>query len=88
MKGIGAGLPLATWHMFTEQFYNERLIVDVLKIGVSVGAKVYGVKQEERPVIEAGEIERVIAKLKEAEERRARELEEIVKRAVEEGGSS
>jgi len=39
MESVNAGLPLATWPLFAEQFFNERLLVDVLKIGVAVGAK-------------------------------------------------
>ncbi|PNX61047.1 soyasapogenol B glucuronide galactosyltransferase-like protein [Trifolium pratense] len=31
---------MITWPMFAEQFYNEKLLVDALKIGVSVGSKV------------------------------------------------
>ncbi|KAG2573455.1 hypothetical protein PVAP13_7KG253700 [Panicum virgatum] len=37
LEAIAAGVPMATWPFFAEQFINERLIVDVLGIGVSVG---------------------------------------------------
>ncbi|CAO2043063.1 unnamed protein product [Urochloa humidicola] len=37
LEAVAAGVPLATWPFFAEQFINERLIVDVLGIGVSVG---------------------------------------------------
>ncbi|KAK2361236.1 soyasapogenol B glucuronide galactosyltransferase [Trifolium repens] len=40
LESLNAGLPMITWPMFAEQFYNEKLLVDVLKIGVSVGSKV------------------------------------------------
>ncbi|GAU20249.1 hypothetical protein TSUD_353130 [Trifolium subterraneum] len=39
LESLNAGLPMITWPMFSEQFYNEKLLVDVLKIGVSVGSK-------------------------------------------------
>ncbi|KAK2431601.1 soyasapogenol B glucuronide galactosyltransferase [Trifolium repens] len=39
LESVYAGLPMVTWPLFAEQFYNEKLLVDVLKIGVSVGAK-------------------------------------------------
>ncbi|TVU15159.1 hypothetical protein EJB05_38666, partial [Eragrostis curvula] len=37
LEGVAAGVPMATWPLFAEQFLNERLIVDVLGVGVSVG---------------------------------------------------
>ncbi|EES08873.1 hypothetical protein BDA96_05G208700 [Sorghum bicolor] len=37
LEAIAAGVPMATWPLFAEQFLNERLIVDVLGVGVSVG---------------------------------------------------
>ncbi|XP_045796029.1 soyasapogenol B glucuronide galactosyltransferase-like [Trifolium pratense] len=40
LESVNAGLPMITWPMFAEQFYNEKLLVDALKIGVSVGSKV------------------------------------------------
>ncbi|KAJ1413619.1 UDP-glucuronosyl/UDP-glucosyltransferase [Sesbania bispinosa] len=39
LKSLNAGLPMITWPMFAKQFYNDRLLVDVLKIGVPVGVK-------------------------------------------------
>ncbi|XP_058737116.1 soyasapogenol B glucuronide galactosyltransferase-like [Vicia villosa] len=39
LESLSVGLPMITWPMFAEQFYNEKLLVDVLKIGVPVGAK-------------------------------------------------
>ena len=38
LEGVTAGLPMITWPMATEQFYNEKLVTEVLKIGVGVGA--------------------------------------------------
>ncbi|CAL5026365.1 unnamed protein product [Urochloa decumbens] len=37
LEAVAAGVPMATWPFFAEQFINERLVVDVLGIGVSVG---------------------------------------------------
>ncbi|KMZ72823.1 Flavonoid glucosyltransferase, family GT1 [Zostera marina] len=39
LEGISAGLPMVTWPSFSDQFLNERFIVDVLEIGVMVGVK-------------------------------------------------
>ncbi|MBA0774045.1 hypothetical protein Gotri_009285 [Gossypium trilobum] len=49
LEGIIAGLPLITWPMSNEQFYNEKLIVQVVKIGVKIVLK--AIKQ----VIDGGE---------------------------------
>ena len=38
LEGICAGVPLVTFPLFAEQFINEKL-VQVVKIGVSVGAE-------------------------------------------------
>jgi len=31
---------MITWHLFIEQFFNEKLIVQVLEVGVTVGSEV------------------------------------------------
>ncbi|KAJ6797164.1 scopoletin glucosyltransferase-like [Iris pallida] len=94
LEAVSAGLPLVTWPLFAEQFYNERLVVDVLGIGVSVGMKEYTAYPEERGLVEAETIknaaEEVMGSGEEAQERRrrARELGETARRAVGKGGSS
>ncbi|GMP84845.1 hypothetical protein CsSME_00038215 [Camellia sinensis var. sinensis] len=40
LEEICAGMPITTWPMFGEQFCIEKLIVQVLRIGVSVGVEV------------------------------------------------
>ncbi|CAL5378925.1 unnamed protein product [Camellia sinensis] len=91
-EGISAGLPMVTWPVFAEQFFNEKLVTDILRIGVGVGS----LKWKSRTA--SGGIEReAIAKAvkrvmvgEEAEEMRsrARELKDLAKKAIEEGGSS
>ncbi|PNX70478.1 soyasapogenol B glucuronide galactosyltransferase-like protein, partial [Trifolium pratense] len=89
------GLPMITWPMFAEQFYNEKLLVDVLKIGVSVGSKVNKfwvsidedvVRREE--IAKAAEV--LMGRGDESGEirRRARKLCDEGKKSIEEGGSS
>ncbi|RWR84984.1 UDP-glycosyltransferase 73C1-like protein [Cinnamomum micranthum f. kanehirae] len=96
MEGICAGLPLITWPQFGEQFLNEKLIVNVLKIGVSIGVEA-ALKwfEEEKNVLVKMEVvkkavERLMGSDNEAEERRmrARELAESARKTMEEGGSS
>ncbi|XP_030492858.2 UDP-glycosyltransferase 73C4 [Cannabis sativa] len=97
LEGICAGVPLVTWPLFAEQFYNEKFIVQVKKIGVRVGAEVvvpigdeekYGVLVKRDHVKEG--IEMVMDKGKEGEERRLRAKQFAIqaKKAVQKEGSS
>nr|QDH43895.1 myricetin 3-O-(6'-O-caffeoyl)-glucosyl 1,2-rhamnoside 1,2-glucosyltransferase [Crocosmia x crocosmiiflora] len=94
LEGVSAGLPLATWPMHVEQFFNERLIVDVLRIGVSVGVKKLAFKPEDNELMEAEMVKKAVDELMGSGEaadlrrQRARELGEKARKAVEEGGSS
>ncbi|KAM2569014.1 hypothetical protein TB2_009174 [Malus domestica] len=96
MEGICAGLPLITWPLFGDQFLNEKLVVQVLKIAVSVGVE-YPVKwgEEEKigVLVKRENVTKAIEKVMDGEEsegrrERAREFGEMAKRAAEEGGSS
>ncbi|CAD5189740.1 unnamed protein product [Musa acuminata subsp. malaccensis] len=96
LEGVSAGVPMATWPLFAEQFFNEKLIVEVLGIGIGVGVKEYAAREHEqkRKVVMAEAIAKTVARLmgggEEAEgmRRRARELGEMAANAVEIGGSS
>ncbi|KAJ7946077.1 Glycosyltransferase [Quillaja saponaria] len=39
LEGVAAGVSMITWPGAFEQFYNEKLVTEVLKIGVSLGDK-------------------------------------------------
>ncbi|GLT52001.1 hypothetical protein SLA2020_253670 [Shorea laevis] len=97
LEGIGAGVPLATWPLFGEQFYNEKLIVQVLEIGVRVGTPVVtqlgdeekcGVMVKEEDVKKA--IEKLMDEGEEGKKRResAQKFAAMAVKAVEKGGSS
>nr|UYE91533.1 putative glycosyltransferase [Anoectochilus roxburghii] len=94
IEGISAGLPMVTWPLFADQFCNEKLLVEVVKVGVGVGSKVCSMNAEDRQLVEAEAVEEAVRKVmgegEEAEERRrrARDLAEKARRAVEKGGSS
>ena len=95
LESVSAGLPMITWPMFAEQFYNEKLLVDVLKIGVSVGAKEnkFWTSLGEDAMVGREEIAKAVVELMGKEEsiemrRRARELGDASKKTTEEGGSS
>nr|UXB92748.1 glycosyltransferase [Helleborus thibetanus] len=94
-EGISAGLPMITWPMFADQFYNEKLVTQVLKIGIAAGNKTWKWWMEADTVFVTKErVNQVVAQLMgsgtEADDmrRRARELGNMAKKAVEEGGSS
>ncbi|KAL8245198.1 hypothetical protein R6Q59_011456 [Mikania micrantha] len=97
LEGVCAGVPLVTWPQFQEQFYNEKLVVQVLRIGVSVGAQktvLWGDEDKSGEVVTSKEfikaIEMVMEDGEEGEERRkrAKELSKMANKALEEGGSS
>lgn len=91
IEGIAAGKPMVTWPVSAEQFFNEKLVTNVLKIGVAVGVQqwvtVYGDK------ITSGAVEKAVTRImtgEEAKEMRSRveALAGMAKRAIEEDGSS
>ncbi|RWW21233.1 hypothetical protein GW17_00014619 [Ensete ventricosum] len=95
LEAVSSGVPMVTWPLFADQFFNEKLITEVLRIGVAVGAKQSTVDAEERPLLAAAEIERVISQLMDGDDeeakrmrRRVRKLSLMAKTATEEGGSS
>ncbi|CDP01301.1 unnamed protein product [Coffea canephora] len=95
MEAMTAGVPLISWPLFAEQFYNEKLLLEVLKVGVSVGADHYHASPIiEDPLVESKQIQAAINRLISSSEEsqeirdRAKEMAALAKRAVEEGGSS
>ncbi|KAG1335545.1 UDP-glycosyltransferase 73C3 [Cocos nucifera] len=95
LEAMSAGVPMITWPYFGDQFVNEKLVVDVLGIGVAVGVKMpfSYLKEDSPPAAKADDIEEAISRLmdkgEEGEERRKR-AEELAGKAVRamEGGSS
>ncbi|XVE49226.1 hypothetical protein DITRI_Ditri01bG0065500 [Diplodiscus trichospermus] len=91
LEAVCAGVPLVTWPVASEQFYNEKLITEILKIGISVGAKKWArlvgdfVKRE---AIEKAVKDIIVGDRAEEMRCRAKALGEKAKKAVEKGGSS
>ncbi|KAJ6749005.1 GLYCOSYLTRANSFERASE [Salix purpurea] len=97
LEGISAGLPMVTWPLFGDQFCNEKLVVEVLKIGVSVGSEVtlkWGEEEKFGVLVKKEQVKNAVnSVMNEGEEskerrRRARELSKMANKAVEEEGSS
>ncbi|XP_065009959.1 anthocyanin 3'-O-beta-glucosyltransferase-like [Musa acuminata AAA Group] len=94
LEGMSAGVPMVTWPLFAEQFFNEKLVVDVLRVGIAVGATVCSNRKEKRALVKAEAIKKAVDELmgsgEEAESRRKRaeKLKELAIKAVAEGGAS
>ncbi|KAK8476841.1 hypothetical protein V6N11_082611 [Hibiscus sabdariffa] len=96
IEGISAGVPLITLPLLADQFSNEKLAVQVLKIGVSLGVdKPTNVGDEKSGfLLKKEEVQNAIEKLMDdgnegmERRRRAKEFGEKAKKAVEVGGSS
>ncbi|XP_020267500.1 UDP-glycosyltransferase 73C5-like [Asparagus officinalis] len=88
LESVSASFPMVTWPNFAEQFLNEKLIVEVLRIGVSLGVKgpsKWGVENTDGRV-KNDDIEKAVSSLfgedKEAKERRKR-AKELAEKAQE-----
>ncbi|CAL9180158.1 unnamed protein product [Musa hybrid cultivar] len=97
LEGVTAGVPMITWPHFADQFLNERMVVDVLKVGVSVGVKrpsFLTFDQQSGLPVQRDDVERCVRSLmdegRNGEERRkrAKELGEKAEAAMKQAGSS
>lgn len=97
LEGISAGMPMITWPLIAEQFYNEKLLVNVLNIGIRVGNPAvmhFGEEEKYEVLIKREEIINAIENLMDTGEEgtqrreRAQKLAAMAEKAVEEGGSS
>ncbi|XP_040377361.1 UDP-glycosyltransferase 73E1-like [Oryza brachyantha] len=96
LEAVAHGVPVATWPHFADQFANEQLAVDVLGVGVAMGAAAAPVLMlnDESMAATRRDVARAVSALmdggEEAEERRrkAKEYGEKARRAMAEGGSS
>ncbi|KAL0406661.1 UNVERIFIED_CONTAM: Scopoletin glucosyltransferase [Sesamum latifolium] len=91
LEGICGGVPMVTWPVFAEQFYNEKLVTEVLRTGVSVGSKKWQTVANEGVPSEA--VTKAVGRVMAGEEalamrKRAKYYKEMARKAVEEGGSS
>ena len=96
VEAVSAGVPMITWPVHGEQFYNEKLITQVRGIGVEVGAVEWcsvGIGEKEK-LVGRDSIEKVVKRLMDNGyvaqiiRRHAREFGDKAKHAAQEGGSS
>ncbi|KAD0734974.1 hypothetical protein E3N88_43781 [Mikania micrantha] len=94
LEGVSAGVPMITWPQFAEQFLNEKLIVQVLGVGVSVGARVvvhWGQEDKFGVTVKSEQVKTAIEQVMHVGNERRKKAKAIgmmAKKAVEEGGSS
>ncbi|KAM5549377.1 UDP-glucose flavonoid 3-O-glucosyltransferase 7 [Rosa sericea] len=98
LEGVSAGVPMITWPVFGEQFYNEKLVTEIHRIGVPVGSEKWvssfvDVRAETEASVRREAIEEAVTRIVVGDEAveirsRVKELGEKARRAVEEGGSS
>ncbi|KAL3515300.1 hypothetical protein ACH5RR_022202 [Cinchona calisaya] len=91
LEAVCAGKPMVTWPLFAEQFFNEKLVTEILRIGVGVGSKKWSRTTSE--VVKSEEIAKAVMEVMVGEEAtelrdRALVLMEMAMKAVEDGGSS
>ncbi|KAF7840811.1 scopoletin glucosyltransferase-like [Senna tora] len=91
LEAISVGVPMVTWPVAAEQFFNEKLVTEVHRIGVPVGAKKWALKVGDSVKWEA--IEKAVKKAMEGEEAkemrmRVKALAQKAKEAMDKGGSS
>ncbi|KAM3411496.1 hypothetical protein ACQJBY_003261 [Aegilops geniculata] len=94
LEAAAAGVPMLTWPLVFDQFIEERLVTDVLKIGERVWSGPRSTRYEEQETVPAEAVARAVARFLEpggtgeAARGRAQELAAKAHAAVEEGGSS
>ena len=77
-----------TCPLFNDQFINEKMLVDVVRIGVSIGSKVNSLNEEKRTLVKAEDVKKAVNKEANERRKRANEVAKMAKKAVKEGGSS
>ncbi|KAE8684833.1 putative Tetratricopeptide repeat-like superfamily protein [Hibiscus syriacus] len=93
LEGISAGLPMITWPLLAEQFFNEKLVASVLGIGEKVGSEIamkWGEEEKHGVMVMKEQIVGAIDKVMDGEMMRKRGMEfgELASKAFGNNGSS
>ncbi|CAJ2650216.1 UDP-glycosyltransferase 73B3-like protein [Trifolium pratense] len=91
LEGVTAGVPMVTWPIAAEQFYNEKLVNEVLQIGVPIGVKKWN--RLEGGFVQCDVVEKVVKRIMEGEEalemrNKVKVLSKLAMNAVKKEGSS
>ncbi|ESW07102.1 hypothetical protein PHAVU_010G101600 [Phaseolus vulgaris] len=95
-EAISAGVPMVTMPVFSDQYYNEKLITEVHGFGVEVGAAEWSISpyEGEEEVVSGERIKEAVKRLMDKGDegekirKKTKEMKEKAWSAVEEGGSS
>ncbi|XP_028105030.1 scopoletin glucosyltransferase-like [Camellia sinensis] len=98
IEAVSFGVPVITWPLFAEQFYNERFVVAHLRIGFGIGVVdtglEWGSEEESGVLVKRNRVKAAVQRLmgvgesvREMREQVSR-LSELARSAVSEGGSS
>lgn len=97
LESVTAGVPLITWPLFAEQFFNQNFVLNQLGIGVGIGVEsglAWGEEEKIGALVKRDRVEETVTRFMggdesvEAMRKRASELSELAKAAVSKGGSS
>ncbi|KAJ4782306.1 Glycosyltransferase [Rhynchospora pubera] len=97
LESISLGVPMITWPHFSDQFTNEKLVVDVLGLGVSLGTETvcWMPAADDKTIwVHRDDIEKAVQKLMGEEEeakamrRKVADMADNAKKAMEMAGSS
>nr|XP_011459674.1 PREDICTED: UDP-glucose flavonoid 3-O-glucosyltransferase 7-like [Fragaria vesca subsp. vesca] len=97
LEAVSAGIPMITWPVSADNFFIEKLVTQILHVGVGLGVEKWvsfvdeSLKREASVKREA--IEKAVTRITEGNEAkdirdRVKALKEMASRAVDEGGSS
>lgn len=98
LESVSSGVPMITWPLFAEQFYNGNFVLTHWKIGVGVGVEsglAWGEEEKIGVLVRRDRVEKVVSQFMinggeevEGMRKRASKLSELAKIAVSKGGSS
>ncbi|XP_057450210.1 scopoletin glucosyltransferase-like [Lotus japonicus] len=92
LEAVCAGVPIVTWPVCAEQFYNEKFVTEILEIGVPVGVKKWA-RVVGDDSITSSAVERAINRIMVGEEaesirNRTHKLAQVARTVVQQNGSS